>query len=101
MQEISVHSTNDKWEKAFIDRTKIKNSITFRMIELINFGIYLQTNEQKKLIGSNNFESMDKFQYLLKPCKILLKFKSPSTQGFNKIIYYLNLIHLNLMHGLI
>ena len=71
VQEISIHSTNDKWEKGFIDRSKSKSAYSFRIFSLTRFGLYfnpIETNITKNI----EIKIDDKFQQIIKPCKIYL-----------------------------
>jgi vacuolar protein sorting-associated protein 13A/C len=45
LEEIFIVNTDDKWEQKFIDRNKNKNIDIFKQLKILNFGLYLRTNE--------------------------------------------------------
>ena len=47
LQGIDLHTTDDCWERIFIDRTKEINKAKsmFKLLKIVNFGVYYKTKE--------------------------------------------------------
>ena len=51
LKEFSVYTTNSDWKKEFFDRTTEANrdKPAYKMLKIINFGVYWVTNEERFL----------------------------------------------------
>ena len=49
LKEITVHTTNSKWQKEFFDRTKEQNQEkpVYKILSIVKFGLYWRTNEDQ------------------------------------------------------
>ena len=47
LQAIDLYTTNRKWERGYVDRTKAenKNEPMFKILDVFNFGVYYKTQE--------------------------------------------------------
>jgi len=49
LKEITVHTTNSKWQKEFFDRTREQNQEkpVYKILNIVKFGLYWRTNEDE------------------------------------------------------
>jgi len=60
LQGIDLHTTDDCWERIFIDRTKEINKAKsmFKLLKIVNFGIYYKTKETTLISTALSQEEM-------------------------------------------
>ena len=82
LKEILILNTNENYEISFIDRNVDKNADLYKKLEIKDFGIYLNLNNDQKnfLKDSDDLEeSLKNFnieqKYLIQPLNLIIKYK--------------------------
>ena len=101
LQAIDLYTTNRKWERGYVDRTKgeSKNEPMFKILDVFNFGVYYKTQENSLISTLGSQEEMEgvlkgffadfdaggryaKYEdyYLLEPIRLLVKLRQNEPQ---------------------
>ena len=82
LKEILIVNTNENYEISFIDRNVDKNADIYKKLEIKDFGIYLNlNNDQKNFLNDSDDleESLKNFnieqKYLIQPLNLIIKYK--------------------------